>query len=109
MAVGSMYGGRFALPFTSWRCTVTPLRQRFIDDLRIRNYSPRTIEAYVSAVAHLAEHFKRSPDQLTTEDIRTFQLELLRRRVSWSLFNQTVCALRLFFRIILERSEVVPF
>jgi integrase/recombinase XerD len=88
---------------------MTPLRQRFIDDLRIRNYSPRTIAAYVAAVAHFAEHFKRSPDQLTTEDIRTFQLELLRRRVSWSLFNQTVCALRLFFRIILGRAEDLPF
>jgi len=87
---------------------MTPLRQRFIEDLRIRNYSPRTIEAYVAGVARFAKHFNRSPDQLGTEDVRTFQLELLRRRVSWSLFNQTVCALRLFFNTTLGRPEVVP-
>lgn len=87
---------------------MTPLRQRFIDDLRVRNYSPRTIEAYVAGVARLAQYFNRSPDQLGTDDVRTLQLELLRRRVSWSLFNQTVCALRFFFNITLGRPEVLP-
>ena len=47
------------------RPPMTPLRQRFIDDLRLRNYSPRTIEAYVAGVARLAKHFRRSPDQLS--------------------------------------------
>ena len=88
---------------------MTPLRKRFIEDLRLRNYSADTIAAYVAGVARLAKHFSRSPDQLGTEEIRAFQLELLRRRVSWSLFNQTVCALRLFFDITLGRTEVVPF
>lgn len=87
---------------------MTPLRQRFIDDLRIRNYSPQTIEAYVAGVARLAKHFNRSPDRLGVDDVRAFQLELLRRRVSWSLFNQTVCALRLFYNTTLGRPEVVP-
>ena len=43
---------------------MTSLRQRFIDDLRIRNYSPRTIESYVAGVARFAKHFNRSPDLL---------------------------------------------
>jgi integrase/recombinase XerD len=88
---------------------MTPLRQRFIDDLRLRNYSSRTIEAYVAGVARLAQHFNRSPDQLGPEHVRGLQIELLRRRVSWSLFNQTVCALRFFFNITLGRPEVLPF
>jgi integrase/recombinase XerD len=86
---------------------VTPLRQRFCDDLRLRNYSPRTIETYVAGVVRFAKYFGRSPDQLGAEDVRNFQLELLRRRASWSLFNQTVCALRLFYRITLQQPDVV--
>jgi len=71
---------------------MTPLRRRFIDDLRLRNYSPRTIETYVTGVVRLAKHFNRSPDQLGPDDIRAVQLHLLERQVSWCLFNQTVCA-----------------
>jgi integrase/recombinase XerD len=87
---------------------MTPLRQRLIDDLRLRNYSPRTVEAYVAGVARLAKHFGRSPDQLGTEEIRAFQLHLLQRKVSWSQFNQTVCALRFFYAVTLGQSDPVP-
>jgi site-specific recombinase XerD len=86
---------------------MTPLRQRFVDDLRLRNYTPRTIETYVSCVARFARYFGRSPDLLGVEEVREFQLELLRRRVSWCLFNQTVCALRLLYRVTLGRPDVV--
>ena len=87
---------------------MTPLRQRFIDDLRMRNYAPRTIEAYVAGVVRLARHFGRSPDQISAEELRSFQLALVDRRVSWSLFNQTVCALRFFYRVTLGRAEELP-
>ena len=87
---------------------MTPLRQRLIDDLRLRNYSPRTIEAYVAGVARLARHFGRSPDQLGPEEIRAFQLHLVERKVSWSQFNQTACALRFFYGITLGRTEQLP-
>jgi len=88
---------------------MTPLRQRYIDDLRLRNYSPRTIEAYVAGVARFAKHFGRSPEQLGTEELRSFQLHLLERQVSWSQFNQIVCALRFCYAITLRRPERVPF
>jgi integrase/recombinase XerD len=87
---------------------VTPLRQRFVDDLRVRNYSPRTIEAYVAGVARFAKHFGRSPDLLGPEDVRTFQLHLIGLKVSWSTFNQVVCALRFFFGTTLGRSDFLP-
>jgi site-specific recombinase XerD len=86
---------------------MTPLRQRFIDDLRLRNYSPKTIEAYVRGVARFAGHFGRSPDQLGGEDVRDFQLHLLSQRVSWSVFNQTVCALRFFFATTCGQPDLV--
>jgi integrase/recombinase XerD len=88
---------------------MTPLRQRFIDDLRLRNYAPRTIEAYVSQVASFARHFGRSPELLGREDIRAFQLHLLQRRLAWNTFNQAVCALRFLYRITLGRPEELVF
>ena len=86
---------------------MTPLRQRFLDDLRLRNYAERTIDVYVAAIARFARHFGRSPDQLGADELRAFQLHLLQQRVSWSQFNQIVCALRLFYRLTLGRPEPV--
>jgi len=86
---------------------MTPLRQRFLQDLQIRNYAPNTIQAYLAGVLRFVTHFHRSPDQLGAEHIRDFQLHLLRQRVSWSLFNQTVCALRFFYSVTLQRPGLV--
>jgi integrase/recombinase XerD len=88
---------------------MTPLRQRFIDDLRLRNYARRTIETYVSQVVAFARHFGRSPDLLGPNEVRVYQLHLLERRVSWSTFNQAVCALRFFYGTTLGRPEQLPF
>ena len=87
---------------------MTPLRQRFIDDLRLRNYARRTIDTYVSQVAAFARHFGRSPELLGADDVRAYQLHLLQRRVSWSSFNQAVCALRFLYRTTLARPEQLP-
>jgi len=86
---------------------MTVLRQRLIEDMQVRNYSPRTVEAYVAAVAKLAKHFGRSPDQLTSEDVRAFQVHLLAQKTSWSQFNQIVSGLRLFFGTTLGRPEMI--
>jgi site-specific recombinase XerD len=86
---------------------MTGLRQRLIDDMQVRNYSPRTVEAYVAAVAKVAKHFQRAPDQLTGEDVRAFQVHLLSAKTSWSQFNQIVCGLRFYYGTTLGRPEVV--
>jgi integrase/recombinase XerD len=91
---------------------MTPLRQRMIEDLRIRNYSPRTIEIYIRLVARFAKHFGCSPDRLGPEHVRQYQLRLLEHKTSWSLFNQTVGALRFCYRVTLQRSwrlEQLPY
>lgn len=83
---------------------MTPLRQRMVEDLQRRNYSPKTICHYVAAVARFARHFGCSPDKLGPEHIRAYQLHLIHeRRVSWSTFNIAVCGLRFFYRVTLER------
>ena len=85
---------------------MTPLRQRLTEDMQLRNFSPHTIEAYVRAVAYFSKRFGRSPDELTGEQVRQHLLWLVKeRRVSWSLYNQSRCALQFFFRVTLGRDE----
>ena len=86
---------------------MTPLRQRLIDDLRIRNYARRTITTYVAAVARFALHFQQSPDQLHAQHLRQYQLHLLQQHASWSRFNQTVAALRFLYAVTLQRPDIV--
>jgi site-specific recombinase XerD len=86
---------------------MTTLRERMIEDLRIRNYSPRTVECYVSMVARFAAQFPKPPARLGPAEIREFQLKLIQEKVSWSLFNQAVCALRFFYRVTLPRDFAV--
>jgi integrase/recombinase XerD len=86
---------------------MTALRQRMVEDLRLRNYSERTIEAYVTAVAAFAKHFGKPPDQLGPEQLRAYQLHLVERKASWSRFNVAVSGLRFFYKVTLGRPEWV--
>ena len=91
---------------------MTELRRRMIQDMQLRNLSPRTIETYTSHVARFARHFGKPPDVLGLDQIREYQLHLLQRQVSWSLFNQAVCALRFFYNVTLRRGwpvEHLPY
>src|SRR5712691_5291283 len=86
----------------------TTLPQRMSDHLRLRNRSLRTINTYLACVAHFARHFGKSPALLGPEEIRQYQVYLVeQRRVSWSYFNQTVCALRFLYRHTLGRDWAV--
>src|SRR5437764_14702721 len=76
---------------------MTPLRQRMLEDMQIRNYSPHTIDGYLRYVAQFAKHFHTSPDRLGSEHIRTYQLHLLQRQVSERISIQTVWALRFLY------------
>src|SRR6266852_8080911 len=83
---------------------MTALRQRMLEDLRIRNYAPTTVACYIRSVAEFAQHFHKPPDQLGPEEIRSWQLFLLReRRVKLSTYIQAVCALRFFYQNTLHR------
>lgn len=92
---------------------MTSLRQRMIQDLRIRNYSPKTIKEYVRRVADFALYFRRSPDLLGPPHIRQFQVHLIEERhSSWAVFNQSVCALRFFYTATLGKDwaiKHIPF
>jgi len=74
--------------------------------MRLRNLAPRTIETYVERVAAFARHFAASPEHLGPEHIRSFLLHLVDQQASWSLVNQTRCALRFLYRHTLKRPWV---
>ena len=75
----------------------SPLRQRMIDDMRMRNFSPDTQREYIRAVKRLAAYLGRSPATATAEDLRAFQLHLTETGVRPPTINATVTALRFFF------------
>jgi len=87
---------------------MTPLRQRMIEEMHLRNYSKHSIAAYVSAVYRLANHYGRSPDRLSREEIRDFLVDLVEEQhVSWPYYQQVLAALRYFYRHVVRRGEVV--
>lgn len=87
---------------------MTELRQRYLQDLRRRNYSPKTLQTYVECVSLFARYFKRSPEELGPEHIREYQRYLVEeKKCSWCRFNQTVCALRFLYRNTLGRDWAI--
>jgi len=86
---------------------MTSLRRRMIEDMTLRNFSPKTIQAYARCVARFARYFDCRPDRLGPEHVRSYLLYLLQeRRVSMSYYNQTRCALRFFYHVTLGRDTV---
>jgi integrase/recombinase XerD len=84
---------------------VTHVRKMMLEELERRNYSQRTVEAYVSTIADLARYFKRSPDQLEPEHVREYQAYLFReRRLAANTVNQRTGALRFFFNTTLRKN-----
>ena len=85
----------------------TPLRQRMLEDMRMRKLEPRTQEAYIRAVRKLAAYLHRPPDTASVEDLRNFQLHLVDSGTSPVTLNATLTGLRFFFDITLQRVELM--
>jgi integrase len=87
--------------------TTSPLRQRMIEDMTIRNLSRATQQSYIYAVAKFSRHFNLSPDRLGMEEIRAYQLHFVAEKHSWGRINQITCALRFFYGITLGQKEAI--
>ncbi len=85
----------------------SPLRRRMIEDMTIRNLSPATQRSYIHAMSRFSAYFGRSPDKLTLDDVRTYQVHLASKGVAWGSLNQVVCALRFFYGVTLNQA-IVP-
>ena len=82
---------------------MTPLRQRMIQDMQLRNLASETQRAYLHYILGLARFYQTSPDQLSLEEIREYQLYLVNeRRLSPESVNQFVSAAKFLYNITLE-------
>ncbi len=86
---------------------VSPLRQRMIEDMRLRKLAPKTQSAYVRAVRKLAGFIGRSPDTASAEDLRRFQLHMVDSGASPITLNATIVGLNFLFSVTLGREEVM--
>ena len=83
----------------------TPLRQRMIEDMEIRNLALNTQKTYVEHIARFAGHFHVSPERLGPEEIRTYQVHLTQvKELAPSSIIVAVSALRFLYGITLRRD-----
>ena len=88
--------------------TVSPLRQRMIEDMIARRLVPGTQVGHIRACKRFAAWLKRSPDTATADDLRSFQLHLTETGVSATTRNRTMTGLRFLFRVTLRRLDLLP-
>ena len=86
---------------------ISPLRQRMIDDMRMRKFSDRTQLDYVRAVRNFTKYLKRSPDTAKVEDLRNYQLHLVDHGISPASLNSAISGLKFFFNVTLDRGDLV--
>ena len=84
---------------------ISPLRQRMLEDMSVRQFTPDTQREYIRAVKRLAAFLGRSPDTATPEELRSFQLHLTGTGMRPPTINATVTALRFFFKVTLDQPE----
>lgn len=84
---------------------MTVLRQRMIEDMQLRGLAERTQESYLLAVHQLAEHYRKSPDQISEEELRRYFLFLKNeKRVARSTSTLALCGIKFFYERTLERE-----
>ena len=86
---------------------ISPLRQRMIEDMTARRFAEKIQNDYIRYVKNFAAFLGRSPDAATAEDLRLFQLHMAKTHVSPWTINATIVALRFFFKVTLERDDLV--
>lgn len=85
---------------------MSPLRQQMQSDMVLRGLAARTQESYIAAIVGITKYTRRSPDQLSQDEINQYLLHLIEeRKLSWSTTNQAACALRFLFRVTLKRPD----
>lgn len=85
---------------------ISPLRQRMIEDMMVRNFVEKTRNDYIRQVKTSTAFLGRLPDTATAEDLRRFQLHQTRTGVRPPSINSSVAALRFFFTVTLDRPEM---
>jgi integrase/recombinase XerD len=92
---------------TSLIQTITPLRQRMLDDMRMRKLSPKIQSSYIRVVKRFAGFLGRSPDTASTEGLRRYQLHLVDHGISPISLNATLTGLKFLFETTLDHPELL--
>jgi integrase/recombinase XerD len=92
---------------TASTSSVSPLRQRMLDDMRMRKLSPKTQIGYIRSVRQLAAYLKRSPDTATAEELRSYQLYLIDHGTSAVSINNALSGLKFLYEQTLDRPELM--
>jgi site-specific recombinase XerD len=87
---------------------ISPLRQRMIDDMTVRNFAPNTMLAYLKQVSYFSRYFGKAPDRLGPEEIRSYQIYLAKeKKVSVSSRTVAVSALRFLYAVTLKQDRII--
>src|SRR5882672_4700552 len=81
---------------------MSELRDRMVKEMSLRGFSPRTHKSYLAAVVRLVRYYRRSPDQISSEEVRAYLAYLIQqRKLSWSTCNQAAHAFRFLYHVTL--------
>lgn len=84
---------------------MSALRQKMIEDMKLRGFAERTQEAYLSAVRQLAKHYRKPPDQINEEELRGYFLFLKNEKhAARSTCTVALCGIKFFFQHTLGRE-----
>jgi integrase/recombinase XerD len=87
---------------------MSELRESMLRAMKLRGFSERTQESYISAVSSLARYYRRSPDRITSREIKDYLLYLQEeRKLAWSSCNLALAGLKFFYREVLERDDIL--
>lgn len=92
---------------TTLNRSISPLRQRLIDDMTLRKLAPKTQSGYIRAIKNLTRYLGQPPDTATPEDLRRYQLHMVNSGVSRITLNATITGLRFFFEVTLGRVDAL--
>jgi site-specific recombinase XerD len=84
---------------------MTPLRQRMIEDMQLRNLSEQTQKSYLASVERLAKHYDKSPEAISDEELRQYFLYLRNeKQVAHSTATVELCAIKFLYEQSLHRD-----
>ncbi|HJY50078.1 MAG TPA: tyrosine-type recombinase/integrase [Stellaceae bacterium] len=86
--------------------TISPLRQRMIEDMAARKLNPHTQRSHIYSCKRFAAWLKRSPDTATPDEVRRFQLHLVESGASIGNRNRIMTGVRFLFRVTLRRHDL---
>lgn len=86
---------------------ISPLRQRMIDDMRMRKLADKTQSHYLRAVRQFSLFLGHSPDRATIEDLRRYQLHLVDQGISAISLNAAIIGLKFFFDVTLDHPQLM--